>query len=95
MTLAALTIGIYNIIFLLILNYTVYQNGLFLWLYFFIVPPLTGLIAYNYFKRIKLHKAMKRLQRMDLDEVLEKRKEAIRAIERIVVYEANNILSKN
>lgn len=84
MTLGALTIGIYNILFLLILNYTVYQNGLFWWFYFFIVPPLTGLIAYNYFKRIRLHKAMKRLEKMDLSDYLEKRRQAIDQIENTI-----------
>ena len=84
MTLGALAIGIYNIIFLLILNYTVYQNGIFWWLYFFIVPPLTGLIAYNYFKRLKHHKALRRLEKMDLSEFYAKRSQALAFIEKSV-----------
>jgi 1-acyl-sn-glycerol-3-phosphate acyltransferase len=84
MTLGALAIGIYNIIFLLILNYTLYQNGAFWWLYFFIVPPLTGVVAYNYFKRIKLHKEMKRLESLDLSEAYKKRRQAMDMIAKMI-----------
>lgn len=84
MMLGAISIGLYNIVFVILLNYAVYQNGMFWLLYFFIVPPLTGLIAYNYFKRLKLHKSMKRLNRMDLGEILEMRNNLLFKIENTI-----------
>ena len=84
MSVGTLFSGIYNIILLLIINATVYDNPLFWWLYFFIVPTFTGVIAYNYFKRIRLHKAMKKITKQDTSKVAEEREELGRQIKAVV-----------
>lgn len=83
MTLGVVAIGLFNLIFLFLGYYLVYPSWL-LWIgYFFVVPPLTGVIAYSYFKRITDYKNYKQTLKKDLSEVSTKREDLI---ERIYKY---------
>jgi hypothetical protein len=77
MTLGVVAIGLYNLIFLFLGYYLVYPSWL-LWIgYFFVVPPLTGVIAYSYFKKITDYKNYKSTLKKDLSEVSTKREDLI------------------
>lgn len=84
MLLGAIAFGIYNLIIVLLLHFFVYENAVFWFFYFFIITPLTGLIAYNYFKRYKNNQKMKMLFRKDLTSIMSKRAKLIEDIERLI-----------
>lgn len=83
-------IGLFNIPIVILLHIYVFQNHWISWPYYFIIPALTGLFAYQYVKwlkelkdRIQFNKFMKSFPEK-LKLLLEKRKIAIDTIERVV-----------
>lgn len=84
MTLGALINGIYNIILLTVLNHFVFYNTLFWVIYFFTIIPLTGVIAFHYFRKIKKNRALNELATMNLDDIIDKRTQLIRKINEVI-----------
>jgi hypothetical protein len=74
----------YNVLLVVLINYLVYQNGLFWLIYFFTVPMLTSLVAYNWFKTKQHIKRNTHLQKRDLSALILKREECIKAIHEII-----------
>lgn len=84
MLLGAIAFGIYNLILVTLLHFFTYENSVFWFLYFFIVPPLSGLVTYNYFKRYRNNKTMKKIYSSDLTELISKRSKLIEDIEAFI-----------
>jgi len=84
MTLGALLNGVYNIILLTFLNHFLFYNTLFWVIYFFSVIPLSGVIAFHYFRKIKKDRDLDQISTMDLDGIIEKRTELINKIYKII-----------
>lgn len=84
MLLGTVVFGLYNLLLIFILNYLCYNNLLFWFIYFFVVPPLTGLITYNYFKKIANYKTMKRVYSDEATPMMEKRLELIEQIHTLI-----------
>lgn len=82
MLMGALLNGIYNILLVILLNKLLFNNTSFAWAYFFIVPPLTGVLAYAYAKRVHNYKIMKRLRREDVSNIMQERTELINEIKK-------------
>jgi hypothetical protein len=82
MVFGTLLFGLYNILIVVLANYLLYNNALFWTLYFFIVPPITGVIAYNYFRRLKRYKVLKKMNEGDLTRVFGLRSACLDAIQR-------------
>lgn len=84
MTLGVVAIGLFNLIFLFLGYYLIYPSWLFWIGYYFVVPPLTGVIAYGYFKKIEDYKGYYKAKSKDLSDLGELRHELINRIHRII-----------
>lgn len=84
MTLGIVAIGLFNLIFLFLGYYLIFPSWLFWIGYYFTVPPLTGLIAYSYFKKIDDYKNYYKTLNKDLSEITELRQDLLDRIQRII-----------
>jgi hypothetical protein len=84
MTLGVVAIGLFNLTFLFLGYYLIYPSWLFWIGYFFIVPPLSGVIAYSYFKKITDYKKYKLTVKKDLSEINKKRTDLLERISQII-----------
>ena len=80
MLMGALINGVYNILLVLLLNKLIFQSAPIAWTYFLIVPPLSGVIAYSYAKKIQNFKIMQRLKVENVSDLLEQRTQLIQDI---------------
>lgn len=76
--------GIYNITLLLLINYLVCQNNAVWIAYFFIVPMLSGITAYTWFKKFNDYKTKKALDKQDVSKLSKLRKDCIESIYRTI-----------
>lgn len=82
--LGALAIGIYNILLLSIINIFVFPAFWFWLIYFFVVPPITGLVAYAFFKRVSRYKRLQLLKQRELSEIYTERENCLAEIRRLI-----------
>ena len=84
MTLGVVAIGIFNLLFVFLGYYLIYPSW-FIWIgYFFTVAPLSGMIAYGYFNKIKDHKKYKITFKKDLSEIVALRESLLERINQII-----------
>lgn len=84
MLMGALVNGIYNILLVYFLNKLFFQFAPFAWGYFFTVPMLSGVIAYNYVKWYANFKVMERLKDEDVTAIIEERAELQKSIQSLI-----------
>lgn len=82
--LGALVIGIYNILLITLINIFVFPAFWFWLFYFFVVPPVSGLLAYAYFKKLSRFKRLKKLKQKDFSEINKERESCITEISRLI-----------
>lgn len=84
MTLGVVAIGLFNLIFVFLGYYLIYPSWL-IWIgYLFTVSPLTGMIAYGYFKKMEDYKKYKLTLNKDLSEITERRIDLLERIHKII-----------
>jgi 1-acyl-sn-glycerol-3-phosphate acyltransferase len=76
--------GLYNILLVVIANFLLYRNPLFWTAYFFIVPMLSGIIAYTYFKRWSRYKRLRAMQKRNLSKIYEMRQLCLDKIQSVI-----------
>jgi hypothetical protein len=76
--------GLYNILLVVLANYLLYRNPLFWTAYFFIVPMLSGVVAYNYFKRWARFKRLRAMQQRNLSRIYEMRQLCVDKIQSVI-----------
>lgn len=84
MMLGIVAVGIFNLLFIFLGYYLIYPSWLLWVAYYFTFPPLTGIIAYGYFKRLKSYKQMKANEKRDLSHFYEQREELLNEIHAII-----------
>lgn len=87
MMLGKVFIGLYNIPLVILLHLYLFEFHWISWPYYFIVPPITGLVAYQYkiwWSEIQeKKKVMKWVNSGQIENVLKQRKHAVEAVEKI------------
>ena len=84
MTLGVVAIGLFNLIFVFLGYYLIYPSWL-IWIgYFFTVAPLSGMIAYGYFSKIKDYKKYKSTLERDLSEIATLRESLLERINQFI-----------
>ncbi len=81
--LGSLILTLWNIPLVWLLHAFLVKNGLVSLIYFLMLPFI-GLITYYWFRRLKDYRTKKALQKMDLSAILEKRKQLMEQIERLI-----------
>jgi len=84
MLLGLLVIGIYNIILISAINIFVYPAFWFWFMYFFIAPTLSGVVAYHYVRRLKRYTRLQVLRNEDLSSFYEERQQCQAAIRQLI-----------
>lgn len=84
MLLGGVVVGVYNFILVSIFHLFIYEHILFWSFYFFVVPPLSGLITYNYFKKYKNYVIMKKILSSDYTHLMAKRTDLISRIKNLI-----------
>jgi len=84
MLFGALAIGIYNILFVSIMNIFVFPAFWFWVIYFFVVPPLSGVLAYSYFKRVARYKRIQLLKEKQFSGIYADRENCLKEIKRLI-----------
>lgn len=84
MLLGTLVVGIYNILLITCLNIFVFPSFWFWLSYFFVVPALSGVLAYKYFKRLKSNTRFKGLMNRDFSHLYAERESCIKEIMRVI-----------
>jgi hypothetical protein len=84
MLLGLLVIGIYNIILITAINVFVYPAFWFWFVYFFLVPTLSGVLAYHYVRRLKRYSRLNQLRSEDLTSFYEERQRCQEAIRQLI-----------
>ena len=84
MLLGLLVIGIYNIILIAAINIFVYPAFWFWFMYFFIAPTLSGVVAYHYVRRLKRYTRLQELRNEDLSSFYEERQRCQAAIRQLI-----------
>ncbi len=84
MTFGALLNGIYNIVLLVALNHLVYYNTLFWLIYFFSIVPVSGILAFYYFRNIDRYQQLQILKEKDLSSIVAKREQLIKEIHKAI-----------
>ncbi len=75
-----LAMAVYNIILVVLLNSFLIKNASFSWVYYFILP-IFGLFTYKWFQVFKDYKSKKKLSKVNLKSILEKRANLILKID--------------
>ena len=84
MTLGVVAIGLFNLIFVFLGYFLIYPSWL-IWIgYLFIVPPLTGMIAYGYFNKLEDYRKYKIALEKDLSKIGIKREEVLNRIYKVI-----------
>ncbi|MDX1651068.1 MAG: 1-acyl-sn-glycerol-3-phosphate acyltransferase [Brumimicrobium sp.] len=84
MMLGTLAFGFYNILFIFLGYYLIFPSWLFWMAYYFIVPPLSGIITYNYFRHRKDYKILKLTAKRDISKIIEKRDFLYNEIKKVI-----------
>lgn len=82
--LGALVIGLYNILLIASINIFVFPAFWFWLIYFFVIPPIAGLVAYAYFKKWRRYKRLTALQNNDYTEINAERESCLSEISRLI-----------
>jgi hypothetical protein len=84
MMLGVLAIGVFNLIPLFVGQYFIYESWP-LWLFnYFVIAPLTGVIAYQWFRRYKTFKKRKAISKMELSSLGEDRVQIMKDIHLLI-----------
>lgn len=87
MMLGVLIFGVFNILLLTAFNFFLYQNAVFWLIYYFIIPPITGVIAYNYRRKWNNFQVMKKIaQHKKLGELISERQMLIQKITKVIPF---------
>lgn len=84
MLMGTLINGLYTILVVILLNMFLFQNTAFAWGYFFVVPTLSGVIAYYYAKKLKNYRIIERLRNENLEAIQEERNHLQEEIKRLI-----------
>lgn len=84
MMLGVVAVGIFNLLPLFIGYYLIYPSWGFWLLNYFVFAPLSGLIAYQWFRRYSSFKRRKRIVKMDLSKLGDEREQILRDIRALV-----------
>lgn len=84
MLLGGIAFGIYNLILILLFHFFIFENSIFWFFYFFIIPPISGLITYNYFRRFRNNKTMKEIYQSDLTDLMNRRTQLLDDIKELI-----------
>ena len=82
--LGALVIGLYNILLISTINIFIYPAFWFWLIYFFVVPPITGVFTYAYFKRLARYKRLNNLKNKDVSQLNISRDSCLAEIKRLI-----------
>lgn len=84
MMLGVVAVGLFNIILLLVGYHLIYPSWTIWLLNYFVIAPLSGVIAYQWFRRLKSYKNRKQISQRDLGNLGVERAQIIKDIEMII-----------
>lgn len=76
--------GLYNVGIVMLLNALIIKNTPLAWAYFFLVPMMSGLIAYRAIQRLKDFKIKSKLAKQDVSTLVKMRKDIKEKIEALI-----------
>ena len=82
--LGALVIGLYNILLISVINIFIFPAFSFWLIYFFVIPPISGLVAYAYFKKWGRYKRLRTLKKNDYTEINAEKESCLSEISRLI-----------
>lgn len=82
--LGAFVIGVYNVVLISCIHLFLIPSFWFWMMYFFCVPPITGVIAYDYFKNLKEFRRIRKMEKVDLSTIFQKRLDLIKKISDLI-----------